>query len=49
MNATTHTVRSRFDWEDPNPEPEPTLEERLADVASDYETLGAESIAGVGI
>ena len=47
MNAMTNTARLPFDREDQNPEP--TLEERLADMASDYETLDAESVAGVGI
>lgn len=49
MNAMTNTARLPFDREDQNPGPEPTLEERLADMASDYETLDAESVAGVGI
>ncbi len=49
MNAMTSTTRAQFDWEETGLESGPTFEKRLTDVASDYETLDAENVAGVGI
>ena len=49
MNVMTSTALAQFERDDPSPEIGPTFKERLADAASDYETLDAENVAGVGI